>query len=341
MWRSQVVCSTLSLAVSAPGLAREITDMAGRRVTVSDTIRRVYAGSPPATDLVYAIDPSLLVALNFPVRGDERHLLRPAFTRLPVAGGVFGQGRSVNLETLLALKPDLALLWTWKGGSANEQFIERFASIGVPSVVLDLDRLEDYPQAILFLGDLLDRKERAQTLAAYAQETLRSVAAATSSIPEPARVSVYYAEGTDGLATERETSVHAQLIGLAGGRNVHRGEALDHMGMEKVTLEQVLLYNPEVIVVQEPAFYDVIMKDRRWSAIRAVKHKRVYCIPRLPFNWFDRPPSFMRFLGLKWLANALYPQRYSIDLKAETKSFYRLFLGVEVNEQEMREILRP
>jgi iron complex transport system substrate-binding protein len=161
MRRALVVTLTLSLALSVPGLARDITDMVGRKVAVPDTIRRVYAGSPPATYLVYAIDPSLLVALSFPVREEERRLLRPEFARLPVAGGVFGQGRSVNLEMLLALRPDLALFWASTDSSTNEQFIERFASMGVPSVALDLDRLEDYPGAILFLGDLLNRNARA------------------------------------------------------------------------------------------------------------------------------------------------------------------------------------
>ena len=327
-------------AGSAAG-AREVTDMAGRKVTVPDVIRRVYSSAPPATYLVYALDPSLLAAVNFPPREEERALLRPEYLRLPVAGGIFGQGRLVNQEALLALKPDLVVFWGWKDGGANERFAEATRKAGLSAVSVDLDRLERYPEALLFLGDLLNRKERAEKLAAYGRETLRSVAAAVARRPLAERPAVYYAEGPDGLATEREDSVHAQLIGLAGGRNVHRGDALDHMGMEKVSLEQVLLYNPEVIVAQERAFYDAVWKDPRWQGIRAVKEKRVYLIPHRPFNWFDRPPSFMRFLGLKWLANALDPKRYPLDLAAETKAFYRVFLGLELSDRDVKEIVGP
>jgi len=69
-------------------------------------------------------------------------------------------------------------------------------------------------------------------------------------------VSVYYAEGTDGLATERETSVHAELIGLAGGRNVHKGEALDHMGMQK-----------ELSTIRHCSF-QLNEPPRRWHGVR-------------------------------------------------------------------------
>lgn len=318
---------------------REIVDMTGRRVTVPDTIRRVFSGSPPATYLLYAIDPGLLAGTNFNVRAEERRFLRPEFNRLPVAGAGIGQGRSINVEALLALKPDVVVMWAWPDGGIGNQLAERLHKSGIPTVFLDLDRLETYPAVITFLGELLGRRERARRLADYARDALGSVAAATAGIPERERVTVYYAEGTDGLATERETSFHAQLIRLAGARNVHRGAALDHAGMEKVSLEQVLLYDPQAIVAQERAFFDAVAHDRRWQGVRAVKDGKVWLIPRGPFNWFDRPPSFMRLLGLKWLVNRLYPKRYPIDIVRETREFYRLFLGVNLTDRDLRDIL--
>lgn len=333
---------TLLFAISSLSAAqgREIIDMTGRRVTVPDTIRRVFTGSPPATYMLYALDPSLLVGVNFTIKAEDRRFLRPEFTRLPVAGGVFGQGRNINLEALLALKPDVVLMWAWKDGGAGNKLAERLHKSGIATVFLNLDSLENYPKAFTFLGDLLGRREQARKLADYARDTLRTVAAVTAGIPDRERVTVYYAEGTDGLATERETSVHAEVIRLAGGKNVHRGAALDHAGMEKINLEQVLLYNPQVIVAQERIFRDSVARDKRWQSIRAVRNGQVWLIPRTPFNWFDRPPSFMRLLGLKWFANRLYPKRYPINIAKETKEFYRLFLGVELGDKDLREILQ-
>jgi iron complex transport system substrate-binding protein len=70
-----------------------------------------------------------------------------------------------------------------------------------------------------------------------------------------------------------------------------------------------------------------------------VKNKRVHLIPDEPINWFDRPPSFMRFIGLKWVMNLLYPNEYRIDMVKEARDFYRLFLGVDLSEQEMRTVI--
>ncbi|WP_035277470.1 ABC transporter substrate-binding protein [Desulforegula conservatrix] len=318
---------------------REITDMAGRKISVPEKISRVYGVSPPVTNLIYSIDPNLIAALNSPVINEEKTMLRPEYKNLPVAGGIFGQGRSLNMETIIGLKPDLVIFWALKDGGVNSQYAEKMKDAGIPSVFLDLDRLEAYPKAYRFLGDILGRKERCEALASYSEESMKSVAAAVSGIPEKERTTVYYAEGTDGLSTERSSSLHAELIFLAGGRNVHQGDAPDHYGMEKISLEQVMLYDPEVILVQEKAFFDSVFSDKRWQSVKAVKNKRVYLIPRSPFNWFDRPPSFMRALGLKWLANILYPSRYPIDPAAETKKFYGIYLGMELKDTQTREIL--
>lgn len=335
------LCALLLVTVlcAAEAQARVITDMTGRKVTVPDTIRRVFTGSPPATLMLYALDPALLVGGNFNVTEEEKRFLRPEFTRLTVVGGIFGQGKSVNMELLLGLKPDVVIMWSTQGQSAEELFVKRLQNSGIPTVFVSLDRIESYPEAFLFLGDLLDRKERAHKLADYARKTLSSVSTAVANIPERERVSVYYAEGPDGLSTEREKSWHTQLIPLAGGNNVHKGNAMDNYGMEKVSMEQVLLYDPDVVLTHDRTFYASLANDRRWHGMRAYKEKRCYLIPRMPFNWFDRPPSFMRLIGLKWLTNLLYPKRYPLDIRVETQKFYRLFLGVELSERDIHEVL--
>jgi iron complex transport system substrate-binding protein len=49
----------------------------------------------------------------------------------------------------------------------------------------------------------------------------------------------------------------------------------------------------------------------------------------------------MRIIGLKWLTSILYPKEYQIDIVKEARGFYRLFLGVEVSNEEMRQIIYP
>jgi iron complex transport system substrate-binding protein len=100
-----------------------------------------------------------------------------------------------------------------------------------------------------------------------------------------------------------------------------------------------MLYNPDVIVAQESMFTEKVYSDPAWRNVKAVREHKVYLIPRTPLNWFDRPPSFMRFLGLEWLTSKLYPREFPVNMSAETRKFYSIFLGVELSDSDVREIL--
>lgn len=336
---SSVLSAILLLLTAISIQAREIVDMQGLHVTIPDTITKVAAVSPPGTYLLYAIDPAVLAGINFPLWDSEKKYTVPFYRTLPVLGGMAGQGRTLNREVLLQVKPDFMIHWAWKDDGVNNKFLDSMRSMPFPLVHVCLGSIRDYPEALQFVGNLTDRKERGDKLSHFAQDVLDQASTVTAAIPEAKKVRVYYAEGADGLSTERAASFHAELIPLAGGINVHQGEEMDHYGMEKIAMEQLLLYNPEVILVKERAFYETVWSDSRWQALQAVKNKRVYLIPYEPFNWFDRPPSFMRLLGVKWLLNLLHPDLYPLDIVAETQSFYLLFLGVKLDEAQAREVL--
>lgn len=332
----------LLLALSCAGQAegREIVDMAGRRVTAPDEIRKVYTASPPATYMLYAIDPSLLAGLNYPFSQLERRYLSASVATLPVIGGWFGQGRTPNLETLLNIRADIMVVWMWKGKAMNEKIEQVADQLRLPLVYIGLDTLSDYPEAFRFMGMLLHREKRAEELSEYASGVLGRIEPIVAAVPEAARVSVYYAEAPDGLSTECDKSPHTELINLAGGLNIYQCEPKNDFGMERISIEQVMSADPEVILAQEKEFVEHIYTDPRWRAIRAVKNRRVRLIPRAPFNWFDRPPSFMRLLGIQWLANILYPDRFPLNLHTETREFYSLFLGLQLDDAALAEVLQ-
>ncbi len=344
MLRSVAVAVVLLITLASTVSARTITDMSGRRVSIPDRIIRAVALSPPATYLLFCIAPELVCGINFPLQGNEKSYTVERFKKLPVIGGMVGEGRTLNLEVLLKVKPDVAFLWDRRvGGTAafNEQYIRSLSKLGIPAVAVRLDTLEDYPAALLFMGDVLGRRERAARLNRYAVTATSKVRRSLAGLPERKRVSVYYAEGVDGLATEGESSMHTELIPLSGGRNVCRMKPTSLNGQERISMEQLLLYDPDVILVKEQICFQRIWKDPRWKRLRAVRNKRVYLVPHVPFNWFDRPPSYMRLLGIQWLTNLLHPDRYPMDMVRETRAFYRLFVGLELSDREARAVLRP
>jgi len=317
--------------------AKEIVDMYGRRLSMPERPRKVISIGPTGTYLLYAIDPTMLAGLNFPVRKEQKRYLQARMSRLPVIGW-FGQGQTPNRETLMMIKPDV--IFTSKlDQSLSTKVNEQMKVMKMPVVELSVDTLPEYPDAFLRAGRILGREARARKLSDYSRETLEEAAAIVNRLPQDKRVSVYYAEGPDGLSTECDTSRHVELIRLAGGVNVHRCVSRNPYGLEKVSLEQVLVYNPEVVLVFDKGFYRRVFKDPLWKNIRAVKAGRVYLIPEEPINWFDRPPSFMRFIGLKWVLKRFYPDLYRVDIVKEAREFYRLFLGIEITDQEMKKLL--
>ncbi|ABA87409.1 ABC transporter, periplasmic metal-binding protein, TroA_e family [Syntrophotalea carbinolica DSM 2380] len=332
-------CLIVALLLTVSGAqGRTITDMAGRQVQVPDHIHRVLGAVSPVTWMIYALDPRLLAGINSALSHEDWDYLDPYVKALPVMGG-FGGTRGVNRETLLALRPDVVIFWGWNRAAVNRRLAQQLEGWGVPVVFVDLDRFDRYGAALRFLGDLLDREERAEQLAAYGERALAAVCAATADIPDDERARVYYAEGMDGLETEPQDSFHAELIPLAGGSNVHRGTLKHYRGRDKLSLEQVLLYDPEVILVQENVFFEAVKTDARWQKVQAVRDGRVWLVPDMPANWFDRPPSFMRYLGLQWLAHQLYPKRFPLDLKTETREFYKRFLGTAPDDEQLKKIL--
>ncbi|MFV0439574.1 MAG: ABC transporter substrate-binding protein [Desulfopila sp.] len=330
-----------TLLFAPPGHGREIFDMSGRKVTIPEHITKVFGITPPATYLLYAVNPSVICGLNFPLWESEKKYTIPQYRELPVIGGLVGQSRNLNREVLLQVKPDFLLYWAWNNSAANAKFEASVAGLNFPMVAVRLDSIQDYPDALEFIGDVLGKKERGQLLSQYARETLRQAKDFARRFGDAEKTRVYYAEGPDGLQTERSESLHAELIPLAGGVNVHQGEESDRYGMEKVSMEQVLLYDPEVILAREKSFFTSVYDDPRWQNVRAVRNGQVYLIPHIPFNWFDRPPSYMRLLGIKWLMHTLHPKLYAVDMVAQTKRFYRLFLGVELDDHGAREVLYP
>lgn len=321
--------------------ARQIIDMVGRRVAVPDMIQKVYGTSPPATNIIYAVDPGLVAALNVPLQSGPIKFLDTRVLDLPVAGGWFGQGNTPNMETILSIRPDIILVWMQSKFSKNREIEKYLAPFNIPILFIVMEQLSDYPDVFRFMGNLLGKRERTESLARYAEQTILEMSVLRNMIPEDGRVSVYYAENKDGLSTECIDSIHAELIPLCGGENVHKCVASKIYGMDKVTMEQVLIYNPQVILTHVSGFYTRIFADSRWQQIRAVRDRRIYLIPKIPMNWFDRPPSFMRLIGARWLAHVLYPDLYKFDQARDTRYFYSLFLHKELSEEELQEIFKP
>ncbi|QSZ26880.1 ABC transporter substrate-binding protein [Aceticella autotrophica] len=325
---------------------RTIVDMAGRTVTVPSHIKKVCSTNPIGTVFMYTLSPDKIAGLNNKISKAESKFTINSYKNLPVEGGYFGQGQTMNKEELLKIKPDIILNMGPINSSSisNADKIQNDLGIPVVCVTSDLDKMDN---AYKFMGNLTGNTSKAKELGDYCKKTYAEITDIAKKIPEDKKVKVYYAEGKEGLQTDPKGSIHSELIDLVGAINVAQVPIQAGYGRSGVSMEQLLKWNPEAILVcidqgfAAPANdpYKVIMSNPNWSNLKAVKDKKVYVIPCEPFNWFDRPPSVMRILGAKWLGNLLYPNYFKYDIKAEVKEFYDKFLHIKITDQQYEEIM--
>lgn len=315
---------------------REIVDMAGRKALIPTQINSIYAPSPYGFTILYSLAPDMLPGVIFPLKNRDIKYLNPCIHNLPVIG------RLKDTEALAQANPDVVIVWADAENPFHKKSEDVLNELNLPFLYVtvgELANLEDYPAAYRFIGKLINREGRAQKLAEYCEKTLAKVLDIIKTIPESKKLKVYYAECESWLNTEFDDSLHVHLLKIIGDLNIRKGKTTCHAGMEPISIEELTELNPDVIIAQDEKFYSKVFDAPEWQKINAVKNKRVHMIPQAPFNWFDRPPSFMRFLGLQWLMTKVYPEYMDIDLLQETCDFYKLFLNIEISKTEAKEII--
>ena len=320
-------------------LAEALEDSAGRDIEVPATVETVFPAGPPAAIFLYMLAPEVMAGWPRPPHPDERALLPEEYARLPTVGRLTGRGGSANLETVLAIKPDLILDY----GSVRPTYVSLADRVQdqtkIPYALID-GRFELIPEAFRTVGRLIGRAEAAEQKAREAERILADLEAVRKALPPGEKPRVYYGRGADGLQTGVGGSINTELLKYAGAVNV-ADEVAGAGNLASVSLEQVLAWDPDVILTTDPNFYDLIWSHGVWSSLRAVKAGRVYLSPTLPFGWFDRPPSANRLIGLRWLLAVLYPERFAGALEAETRRFYRTFYHLDLTDEQLAQVLGP
>jgi iron complex transport system substrate-binding protein len=326
----------LSAALLLPrgALAATVMDSAGRSVPVPARAERVFPAGPPAALMLYTLAPAALLGWTRPNRPEEREFLLPDIGSRPEVGRITGRGNTANVEAVLALKPDLIL----DVGYVTDTYVSLADRVqeqtGIPYALLD-GRFEGTAGAYRLLGELIGRREDAEVLARYTEQTLATISGRIAAIPKDRRARIYFARGPRGLETGLGGSITVETIELLA-QNV-AGETRGGLG--NVSIEQVLVWNPEVIVTIDQGFAAKVYDDPAWSTIAAVRARRVHLSPKLPFGWVDFPPSVNRLIGLWWLAKILYPSLFPENLSLLTREFYEKFYHVRVTDQQIERVL--
>lgn len=317
---------------ATPVLARSVTDSAGRQVTIPDSVTRVFAAGPPAAVLLHVLAPQAMIGWPHAPRDEQKPFLLRSVRDLPELGRLTGRGDTLNLERLIAGKPDLIIDF----GSVNDTYrslADRVqAQTGIPYLLID-GSFENTAAALRLVGDILGVKARGEALARAAEETFAAVDKVVASVPAAKRPRVYIARGAEGFETG-----NSEAIERVGAVNVAEG-LREKGGIINVSPEQVNAWAPDTIIVNDHGFKLDVSGKPAWQPVPAVAAGRVFVAPNLPYGFIDTPPSVNRLIGLTWLLHKLYPGEAPGDLRQQIRDFYKLFYQIEITDADLARLL--
>ena len=229
----------------------EVIDDAGRHLVLQAPARRIVALSPHATELVFEIDAGdALLAVS------EASDYPEAASRLPRIGGAAG----IDLERILALKPDLVI--AWQSGNARGQ-IEALEHAGINVFESDPKTIEQIATSLERLGRLTGHDQLANARAASFRSTMQALADKERVKP---RLAVFYQISERPIFTLGAPHLVSRLIETCGAENAF--EDIDALAAE-VSSESVVMRHPDLIVTDPEHVAELARKWQTLGAIRA------------------------------------------------------------------------
>lgn len=334
-----VVLLLVTSACAGPEAVRHFTDSAGREVAVPETVSRVAPSGPLAQIILYTLCPDKLAGIAADFSKEARIYVNEKYWGLPKFGQFYGKNANLNMEALIAAAPEVIIDVGEAKKTIREDMDGLQKQLKIPTVFVKAT-LDTLPEAYILLGSLTGDSDRAAFLADYCRERLSRAASAREALKDRKRIRVYWASGKTGLNTNARGSFHAEVLEKAGAENVADVEPNSKGSGSIVSMEQVLAWDPDVILADSESLRELITTDGLWKDIRAVKEGRVYKIPSAPYSFVANPPSVNRLMGVQWLGHLLYPSLYAFDLAQEVQDFYKLFYSIYLNAKDYAEIMK-
>lgn len=220
---------------SFPGTGITVADDRGKSISLAGPATRIVALSPHLAEIAFAAGAGAsLVGVS--ARSDFPEQAQ----RLPV---VSDSGR-IDLERIVALKPDLVLAWLSGNPVRQLEMLERR---GIAVLALEVRRLEDLPRLLRLVGTAAGREEAADQAATQAAQSIRGLIQRYAGLP---RLRVFLEIWHEPLITVSGSHLISDVLQVCGGNNVYAGAAAL---TPTVSAETLLVLQPEVVIMSSGA----------------------------------------------------------------------------------------
>lgn len=299
-----------------------LTDITGREVELDKPAEKIVSCYYISTYAAIALGvEDRLVGIE--KKADTRPIYAMAAPKLLELEAV-GTLKELNTELVASLEPDLVLL-----PKKLSDYAGTLDELGIKYAVIHPEDLDSLKAMLKLIGDACGVADKADDLIKYYDEQFDMLADVTKDVQD--RTTVYMASNSSYLATAPKDMYQSTLIELAGA--VNASDSLEGGNWVDVSYEDILVMNPEVIVIPSKAEYTVedILNDTNLSEAEAVKNERVYAMPDGLEEWDSPIPSAV--LGSMWITSVVYEDLYSFeDFVDDAAEFYSEFYGVEIDK---------
>ena len=308
----------------------QFTDSVGRVVELPADITKVAISGPLAQIVLFALCPDKLIGLASSWDATAEQYLATEYYNLPELGQLYGGKGELNLETLLASGAQVVI----DGGEPKDTIVADLDALqqqtGIPFVHITATTAT-MADAYTKLGELLNMPEEAKVLSDYCAK----VYARTTEIANTAeKANLIYCLGETGLNVIANGSYHAEVLDLLANNLAVVDEPSSKGSGNEVDLEQILLWNPDVILFAPDSIYSTVGSDPAWQQVNAIQNGTYYEVPMGPYNWMGFPPSVQRYLGMMWMSQLLYPDTAQYDLYTEVAEYFKLFYHTDLTQDQ-------
>lgn len=347
-----VAFAAICMATPAISHAGEVTDILGRKVNVPDHVERIVLGESRLSHVLGLLDRdnpfAHVVGWQNDLRKLDPHTFEALKQKFPAIADIplIGQASevSVNVETILNLKPDLVIFSVaGEGPKAKSPIADTLAQAGIAVVYVDfrVSPVVNTPKSIELIGQAIGREAEAKAFSDFYAQHLDRITSRVSALKEEQKPAVFaellagvwqapgHTTGNGGLG---------QFITTVGGRNI--ASAIVPGAIGDVSVEYVLKANPDVYVVtgnREPglvlgagvgedeakASLNKVLERPEFRELRAVKDGKAYGL------WHDFYNSPYNIVAIEALAKWIHPDLFKdIDPAKTQEELYGTFTTI-------------
>ncbi|MEJ7635072.1 ABC transporter substrate-binding protein [Aeromicrobium sp.] len=322
-------------APKSAGKSITLKDQRGTVLTFDGPVKRIVTLPMPAASIMIAVDRSaarLAGVHDASWAAANQSILGTMFPRvLKVPHDIGTQEFAPNVEGILALDPDVVVQWANQG----DEIIQPLENAGLPVLGVNYGKLEDVGSWFRMFSTVLGRPERGRAMATRLDSDRAAVAAVAAKRTGRAPRVLYFNRFSESLTVQGAGTFNEDYVRLIGAENV----SSEVKGLVEVDLEQVLDWDPDVIVLGnfDEAMPDDVYGDRRWRDVAAVRARRVYRAPLGGYRW--DPPSHESPLMWTWLAQIAFPDGTDGGLRDKIVADYRYFYDHTPTQSEIDTML--